>query len=593
MQAPDATAPPTPNPKSPPPVIVCGLGNVGRQIVLRLREASVDVVAIDLAPSPRARHLCEENGVRLIVGDARLPAVLLEAGLATARSIVLATSDDVVNLEVALLADEADTDARVVLRMFNHSIARQLEAQFPRWTVLSLADLAAPTIVAATVSPNVLRGWRIEGQLLALAEVADEEPTVVGEYPEVTPVYLRREGGEIELWPDPEQHVAVGDRLGVIAPVTQLERMRGVLQHGQPDEGSALRRMLGLPARLVQSVRTMVRQTEPILLWIFGAITGAGLLSVGVFALFWDLSLLDSVYFVATVMTTTGFGDIHLRDAPVPIKLYGIGLMVLGAGLLMPSVYAFVTLYIVTARLQHLVGTIRADFGDHVVVVGLGTVGFRVLEGLRQLRPRVIGLDRGDGNELARTVQALGTVVVHGDARRIETLRLANVHRARTIVAATSDDVTNLETALNARRENPNAHVVLRLADHHLAQRVAGAFGLGASFSPAGLAATAFASAALGSSAIEAFRLAEHELTLGQLEVDEQWAGRTVADLGRDAALHPIVLLRVPPVDRRGRSGALLTPPPPDEELRVGDRLVVVAESEVWHARAGASGVAI
>ena len=45
-----------------------------------------------------------------------------------------------------------------------------------------------------------------------------------------------------------------------------------------------------------------------------------GLTVTGI-AIFWwfseqDLDLIDAIYFTVTIMTTTGFGDIHLRDAP-------------------------------------------------------------------------------------------------------------------------------------------------------------------------------------------------------------------------------------------------------------------------------------
>jgi Trk K+ transport system NAD-binding subunit len=567
-------------------VIVCGLGNVGRQIALRLRDAGAEVVGVDLAPSPRALHLAEQAGVRIVVGDARLAAVLHEAGLATARSIVIATANDPINLEIALIADGDDADVRIILRMFNPAIAQQLEAQFPRWTVLSLPDLAAPTLIAAALSPNVLRGWRIEGRLMALAEVDDQEPTSLSEYPEVTPVYLRR-GDAVEFWPARDARVEAHERVGVIAPVERLQHMAGILRHAQPAPSPWFGRLISLPLRVWHGVQTMVLQTEPILLWILGLIFGVGLFSIGVFALFFDLSVLDSLYFVTTIMTTTGFGDITLREAPPALKLYGVFLMVLGAGFLMPSVYAFVTLYIVSARLQHLLGTIRADFSDHIVVVGMGTVGFRVLEGLKELRPRVIGLDRGDGNELARTAADLGTTVVQGDARRIETLRLANVHRARTIVVATSDDVVNLETALNARRQNPRLHVVLRLFDQSLAERVGGALGLGASFSPSGLAAPVFASAALGRSAIEAFSLHGRDLVLGRLEIEPPWDGHTVAELAGQAGLHAIALVRMRPADAP-EPGRVMMPPGPDEPLRTGDALVAIGEAGAWEVDARA-----
>src|SRR5579883_2397259 len=39
------------------------------------------------------------------------------------------------------------------------------------------------------------------------------------------------------------------------------------------------------------------------------------------------LRWLDALYFTVTVMTTTGFGDISLRDSSILAKLFGIGLM--------------------------------------------------------------------------------------------------------------------------------------------------------------------------------------------------------------------------------------------------------------------------
>jgi len=396
----------------------------------------------------------------------------------------------------------------------------------------------------------------------------------------VTPAYVRR-GDEIEFWLGPDRQVAAGERLGVIADVQQLQDMAGVLRHRAPAGNETLRRLVRLSRRLWYGVAGMIGHTDPLLLQIFGVVTAIGLISIVVFTLFYDLSLIDSVYFVTTMMTTTGFGDINLHTAPGPLKLYGVFVMVVAAGLLMPAVYAFVTLYIVSARIEHVLGTIRADFQDHVVVVGLGTVGFRILEGLKELRPDVVGLDRGNGNELARTARSLGLPVIQGDARRPETLRLANVHRARTIVVMTSDDVVNLETALHARRLNPRLHVVMRLFDQSLAERVGGALGLGASFSPGGLAAPAFASAALGRSAIEAFQLRGRDLLLTRLEVGTAWDGRTVGELADEAGLHVIALVRVRSVEDNG-PGRMAMPPPRDERLWRGDALVALCDASAW-----------
>jgi Ion channel len=57
-------------------------------------------------------------------------------------------------------------------------------------------------------------------------------------------------------------------------------------------------------------------------------------LSVAVFQRFAGLDLVDAVYFAVTIITTTGFGDINLRDAAPWLQLYAVGLMLSGTAAL-------------------------------------------------------------------------------------------------------------------------------------------------------------------------------------------------------------------------------------------------------------------
>jgi len=59
---------------------------------------------------------------------------------------------------------------------------------------------------------------------------------------------------------------------------------------------------------------------------------------------------------------------------------YGIFLIFVGAP--RGDVYALVTNFIVTSRLEQAFGQQRATRPGHVIVVGLGAMGIRVVEGL-------------------------------------------------------------------------------------------------------------------------------------------------------------------------------------------------------------------
>src|SRR5215467_5621556 len=82
--------------------IVCGLGEIGMQVVRNLQSEGHDVVAIDLdSDSPQAAT-CERGGVPVLKGDAKDPQVLRVGGIARARVVILCTGNDAENLDVAL-----------------------------------------------------------------------------------------------------------------------------------------------------------------------------------------------------------------------------------------------------------------------------------------------------------------------------------------------------------------------------------------------------------------------------------------------------------------------------------------------------------
>lgn len=125
---------------------------------------------------------------------------------------------------------------------------------------------------------------------------------------------------------------------------------------------------------------------------------------------------------------------------------------------------------------------------DHVVVCGLGHVGYRVVEALERLGVPVLAIERKEEGFL-ESVRALDVPVMVGDARRDELLIEAGIERARAVVCATNDDLANLEVALDSKRMNPKIRVVMRMFDQRLANKVGGALDLDETFSTSALVA--------------------------------------------------------------------------------------------------------
>lgn len=82
--------------------IVCGIGDVGMQIVQNLRAARHLIVAIDLQGDSPNAATCEKAGVPVLQGDAKSPHVLLAAGIRRAQTAIVCTGSDSENMDIAL-----------------------------------------------------------------------------------------------------------------------------------------------------------------------------------------------------------------------------------------------------------------------------------------------------------------------------------------------------------------------------------------------------------------------------------------------------------------------------------------------------------
>jgi Trk K+ transport system NAD-binding subunit len=251
-----------------------------------------------------------------------------------------------------------------------------------------------------------------------------------------------------------------------------------------------------------------------------------------------ELSWLDALYFTAATMTTVGYGDISLKDAPAGVKIYGILLMAASVGLLAMT-FGLITDYLIKMRLEQLLGPRRFRMRNHIVLCGLGHVGMRILEQLRKLGEAVVIIEKEEQNRFLDEVRALDVPVLIGDVRFPSTLERANVKEARSIIAATNDDLVNLEVALNARTVRPDIRVVLRMFDANLAHKIRSGFGIKTTFSTSALAAPAFALAAVDPAVVGSFYVGEDLLLILHLVVGRgsKLDGMPVGDLENQGGL--------------------------------------------------------
>src|SRR5206468_4255674 len=151
---------------------------------------------------------------------------------------------------------------------------------------------------------------------------------------------------------------------------------------------------------------------------------------------------------------------------------------------------------------------------------GLGNVGTRVVQQLRDLGVPVVAIDKTETARGIRLVRELGVQLVIGDASQPETLRAASIDTAEALLCLSTDDMVNLGAALQARAISRGLRVVLRLFDGEFADRVQRAFEITSSKSVSFLAAPAFAAAMLEREVIGTIPIRRLALLVAEVPVE-------------------------------------------------------------------------
>ena len=180
-----------------------------------------------------------------------------------------------------------------------------------------------------------------------------------------------------------------------------------------------------------------------------------------------DLRPIDALYFVWTTVFTVGYGDITPHRASDTTKVAAMLLMVGGAALI-AILYALLSGWVVSRRLDVLRGHVPVRSHAHVIVAGAGNVGYRVARLLAEQGHRVVVVDRDADNRNLTHLRAAGHHVIVADATADETLELAGIERAVTVLALTGSDATNLHIILGARTRRPDLPIVTRFASPEL-----------------------------------------------------------------------------------------------------------------------------
>jgi voltage-gated potassium channel len=214
-----------------------------------------------------------------------------------------------------------------------------------------------------------------------------------------------------------------------------------------------------------------------------------------------------------------------------------------------------------------------STYNNHVIVCGMGKVGYRVVLQLLDFDREVVGIESNPEGRFVEKARALGIPMIIANARRSENLIKAGIKQADAIIPCTDDELTNLDIALDAREINPNIKVVMRMFDADLAKRVEKGFGIHTAFSTSALAAPIFAAAAMRLNIKHSLYVGDQLLNLSEVVIKpgSRLAGWTIKKLEAEFDLSVVCY--------QGETAADLHPDP-GLDLEAGDKLLVLASLE-------------
>jgi Trk K+ transport system NAD-binding subunit len=583
-------------------VIMCGLQGVGLRTVEQLHQAGVAVVVVDDEPDQRLVRVVEGWDIPYIVGSPRISAVLEAAGLATAQAVVCAERTEVQTLETALLISELRPDIRVVVQLANAAVGAAVTQVTGPGTVLDVAALAAPSIVEACLGDD---SYQIElaGTRFVTHEVeVDRFASLRALFGSLAPIaVVPADGSGTVACPGRDHMASVGDRVTVLGTPEELAAA-GLDPKGE-DDGTGQRLRGGGGSGLLRRA-TAVMGSDANSALRFAVVAALALVSVSVVILrLWyrtphggHMNTLTALYFTVETISTVGFGDFSFSGQSAGIEVFGIVLIAAGATLL-TSVFALITNVLVSWRIEQSLGRQQlVGMDGHVVVVGLGSVGIRVLEGLQAQGREVVVVERNENNRYLNQARALGAPVLIADATQRQTLESANVHSASAVAVLTSDDLTNIETGLAVRDYLGDrwlsVPVVLRVFDRALGHTVEHHFDFRHVRSTSALAAPQFVGAALGLDILGSFTVGRQPFLVGKLSVSP---GRGLDGL---AMFDLPAQTRVVALSRAADAGRLEHPPRRDTRFAPGDQAYLLGPYEellrvLRHEHEGDAGTTI
>jgi voltage-gated potassium channel len=283
----------------------------------------------------------------------------------------------------------------------------------------------------------------------------------------------------------------------------------------------------------------------------------------------------DGLYMVVTTFTTIGYQEVHPlshagRAFNLALIVSGVALVFLGIGSLTQALLEFeLRSFFGRRRMERDIGRLS----DHYIICGAGRVGRSAARELARKPASFVIIEQ---NEAKATRYCGDWLVMVGDATQEQTLRDAQIERARGLVAATTTDATNLYIVLTARGLNPKLKIIARASEEDAEKHLVTA-GADSVVSPYIFAGHRIAQSFLRPHVVSFLDTATThlgmDLEIGEICVgkDSAFAGKTI-ETSRIRQDRGVIILAIK------RESGMRFNPASDDRIEPGDFLIAMGE---------------
>lgn len=339
-----------------------------------------------------------------------------------------------------------------------------------------------------------------------------------------------------------------------------------------------------VPLAFIHAISTLIRQFRwPLLMFILVTIVGGYIYGELHGLTRQNIAIIDRPYVMLQLMILSPPADYEGTPSEWYLVMFWYILPLVFVFIIGNGVADFVRLFFGDTWQKIRI----SNYQNHIIVLGAGHVGLRVVRWLRDWGEQVVIVDNDLHPGKRSILKELKVRVIGGDARHQQTLEDANIADAAAFIACTGDDAVNLYSVMRARAENPDVQMVVRVWDDSFSEQIeefivhsyqSDAIDkknlLTGVLSSSEIAAPIFAGLALGIELTQTLTIGGVEYGAVRLTIREgsSFANKTVGQIQNEN--------RVDVVLHQSSLGGFGVRPSHNLTAKVGDSLVIFAEHQ-------------